>query len=146
MILALPQKFPFILDRNLAKANCTGNHVCMFCDTVVHDFYIIDFYNLEIYDPIMLSLDFPQAKMSFLRSVGCFLAVFVLAVLIVPEGSSQPVTGRDSAINNALSGMSQHLDVSTTLFFTIIWKLYIFLIINYYLKIIYIYFFSTIVM
>ena len=25
MDTALPQKFPFILDRNLAKANCTGN-------------------------------------------------------------------------------------------------------------------------
>ena len=24
MDTALPQKFPFILDRNLAKANCTG--------------------------------------------------------------------------------------------------------------------------
>ena len=29
MDTALPQKFPFILDRNLAKANCTS------CDTVV---------------------------------------------------------------------------------------------------------------
>ena len=27
--------FPFILDRNLAKANCTGNRVCTSCDTVV---------------------------------------------------------------------------------------------------------------
>ena len=25
MDTALPQKFPFILDRNLAKANCTEN-------------------------------------------------------------------------------------------------------------------------
>ena len=32
-----PQKFPFILDRNVAKANCTGNHVCTSCDTVVLD-------------------------------------------------------------------------------------------------------------
>ena len=31
----LLQKFPFILDRNLVKANCTGNRVCMSCDTVV---------------------------------------------------------------------------------------------------------------
>ena len=37
MDTALPQKFPFILDRNLAKANCTGNHVCSSCDTVVLD-------------------------------------------------------------------------------------------------------------
>ena len=35
MDTALPQKFPFILDRNLAKANCTENQVCTFCDTVV---------------------------------------------------------------------------------------------------------------
>ena len=35
MDTALPQKFPFILDRNLAKANCTGNHVCTSCDIVV---------------------------------------------------------------------------------------------------------------
>ena len=30
-----PQKFPFILDKNLAKANCTDNRVCTSCDTVV---------------------------------------------------------------------------------------------------------------
>ena len=35
MDTALPQKFPFILDRNLAKAICTGNRVCTSCDTVV---------------------------------------------------------------------------------------------------------------
>ena len=35
MDTVLPQKFPFILDRNLAKANCTKNHVCTSCDTVV---------------------------------------------------------------------------------------------------------------
>ena len=35
MDTAPPQKFPSILDRNLAKANCTGNHVCTSCDTVV---------------------------------------------------------------------------------------------------------------
>ena len=35
MDTALPQKFTFILDRNLAKANCTENQVCTSCDTVV---------------------------------------------------------------------------------------------------------------
>ena len=30
-----PDKFPFILDMNLAKANCTENRVCTSCDTVV---------------------------------------------------------------------------------------------------------------
>ena len=35
MDTALPQKFPFILDRNLAKANCIRNRVCTSCDTVV---------------------------------------------------------------------------------------------------------------
>ena len=38
MDTALPQIIPFILDRNLAKANCTGNHVCTSCDTVVLDY------------------------------------------------------------------------------------------------------------
>ena len=44
MDTALHQKFPFILDRNLTKANCTENRVCTSCDTVVlahssyHDF------------------------------------------------------------------------------------------------------------
>ena len=40
MDTALPQKFPFILDRNLAKANCTEDRVCTSCDTVVLDFHI----------------------------------------------------------------------------------------------------------
>ena len=35
MDTALPKKFSFILDRNLAKANCTENHVYTSCDTVV---------------------------------------------------------------------------------------------------------------
>ena len=34
MDTTLAQKFPFILDKNLAKANSTENHVCMSCDTV----------------------------------------------------------------------------------------------------------------
>ena len=35
MDTALPQKFLYILDRNLAKANCTENRVCTLCDIVV---------------------------------------------------------------------------------------------------------------
>ena len=35
MDTAVTQNFPFILDRNLAKANCTGNRVCTSCDTEV---------------------------------------------------------------------------------------------------------------
>ena len=37
MDTALTQKFLFILDSNLAKANCTENRVCTSCDTVVLD-------------------------------------------------------------------------------------------------------------
>ena len=33
MDTALSQLFPFILDRNLAKANCSRNRVCTSCDT-----------------------------------------------------------------------------------------------------------------
>ena len=35
MDTALPQKFSFILDRNLTKANCAEDRVCTSCDTVV---------------------------------------------------------------------------------------------------------------
>ena len=35
MVLSLYQKKSFILDRKLAKVNCTGNHVCKSCDKVV---------------------------------------------------------------------------------------------------------------
>ena len=35
MDTALPPKFPFILDRNLAKANCIGNRACTTYDIVV---------------------------------------------------------------------------------------------------------------
>ena len=35
MDTAFTQKVPFILDRNLAKAKCTGNHVCTSYDRVV---------------------------------------------------------------------------------------------------------------
>ena len=48
MDTALPQKFPFILDRNLAKANCIGKHVCTSCDIVVlvHNPYIVYPYSI----------------------------------------------------------------------------------------------------
>ena len=39
MDTAFPQKIPFILDRNLAKANCTEDRVCTSCDKVVLDSY-----------------------------------------------------------------------------------------------------------
>ena len=44
MDTAPPQKFPFILDINLAKANCTGNYVCTSCDKVV---LVTDHYDEE---------------------------------------------------------------------------------------------------
>ena len=47
MDTALPPKFPFILDRNFAKANCTGNQVCTSCDRVVLGQNII--YSLKFY-------------------------------------------------------------------------------------------------
>ena len=40
MDTALPQKFLFILDRNLAKANCRENRVFTSCDTAVLDYDI----------------------------------------------------------------------------------------------------------
>ena len=48
MDTALPQKFPFILDRNLAKANCTENQVCTSCDIVVLGFIVFHQYSLNL--------------------------------------------------------------------------------------------------
>ena len=39
MDTALTQKFPFILDRNLAKANCTENHVSPVLIYIINDRY-----------------------------------------------------------------------------------------------------------
>ena len=55
MDTALPQKFPFILDRNLAKANCTENHVCTSCDKVVLDLNQITIF----YHNFLLSSNHP---------------------------------------------------------------------------------------
>ena len=49
MILALYLKFPFILDRNLAKANCTENQVCTSCDTVVLGLWIYKTYSVILF-------------------------------------------------------------------------------------------------
>ena len=49
MDTALPQKLPFILDRNLAKANYTENHVCTSCDTVVLGLIPLLYTNQSIY-------------------------------------------------------------------------------------------------
>ena len=45
MDTALPQKYPFILDRNLAKANCTGNRVCTSCD---YDIVVLAFTLIHV--------------------------------------------------------------------------------------------------
>ena len=48
MDTALPQKFPFILDWNLAKANYTENRVCTSCDTVVLGNSVLSYRNNSI--------------------------------------------------------------------------------------------------
>ena len=49
MDTALPQKFPFVLDRNLAKANCTENRACTSWDTEVLDFTVYIVYLPPVY-------------------------------------------------------------------------------------------------
>ena len=49
MDTAVPQKIPFILDRKLAKANSTENHVCTSCDKVVLGFFL----NLLTYSKVL---------------------------------------------------------------------------------------------
>ena len=70
MDTALPQKFPFILDRNLAKANCTENRVCTACDKVVLaqgiNFWI-SFYFLQKLD-LSVFADLEKFQPWYLRS------------------------------------------------------------------------------
>ena len=47
MDTALSPKFPFILDRNLAKTKGTENHVCTSCDKVVLGIRIKDAKHLH---------------------------------------------------------------------------------------------------
>ena len=67
MDTALPQKCPFILNRNLAMANCTGNRVCTSCDIVVldspikcHRNYVRDAVNkkpyIELYRVVIITV------------------------------------------------------------------------------------------
>ena len=83
MDTALPQKFPFILDRNLAKANCTGNRVCTSCDIVVLDTYLYVFVRHIIYIRVCIHIYIYKmcVHISGLVTVtkepihGCFLLV-----------------------------------------------------------------------
>ena len=55
MDTALIEKFPFILDRNLAKANCTENQVCTSCDIVVLGSYANNWLGQKHGDAAMAS-------------------------------------------------------------------------------------------
>ena len=56
MDTALPEKFPFILDRNLAKAYYTEDRVCTSCDKVVLGSYPSASFSFNIYVPLFQSL------------------------------------------------------------------------------------------
>ena len=71
MDTALTQKFPFILDRNLAKANCTGNRVCTSCDIVVLDFGIPWFTFLFSLLLTLVKLDYFDLKHNYLLLLKC---------------------------------------------------------------------------
>ena len=71
MDTALPQKLPFILDSNLAKANCTENQVCSSCDIVVLDPGIKKCILIQFYSSTSLSHSRPDPH-GLVRSI--FLA------------------------------------------------------------------------
>ena len=64
MDTALPQKFPFILDRNLPKVNCRGNRDCTSCDIVVLGWVLMfksfnpgPVYFLAVFDTITYKIE-----------------------------------------------------------------------------------------
>ena len=71
MDTALPQKFPFILYRKLANANCTGNRVCTSCDIVVLVFSSHKLLrSIYIYKVNPLGLSTFAMRLSFARVFG----------------------------------------------------------------------------
>ena len=60
MDTVLPEKFPFILDRNLVKANCIEKQVCTSCDTVV---LVISTYKMSILTQVNKSWRIPTKNM-----------------------------------------------------------------------------------
>ena len=74
MDTAFTQKFPFILDRNLAKANCTGNQVCTSCDTVVHTVsnFVTEFFSFKKYCFVgTMAFDAPKRKQDYPPTLFC---------------------------------------------------------------------------
>ena len=65
MDTALPQKFPFILDRNLEKANFTENWVCTYCDIVVLDLNQINLNILQLLHIILCWILVPPVTKLF---------------------------------------------------------------------------------
>ena len=66
MDTALPQKFPFILDRNLAKANCTENRVCTSCDIVVFGTLLFTIYLYNQFQGDCLNLHPKNVKKNYI--------------------------------------------------------------------------------
>ena len=80
MDTALPQKFPFILDRNLAKANCTGNRVCTSCDTVVLG------RNIKVFASAFFLLWIAIVLLEILDSLHRALQDIIITTVVVKNG------------------------------------------------------------
>ena len=83
MDTALPQKFPFILDRNLAKANCTGNRVCTSCDTVVLDVYVYMYVCVFVY--IYIYYAYVLWCKGYYGTILFFMVLYVVCILMHPS-------------------------------------------------------------
>ena len=82
----LLQKFPFILDRNLAKANCTGNRVCTPCDIGV----LVLHSNLSnLFEDLVFELQPVQKTFRRCSVADCKTQLHVPPVFISPVISNQ---------------------------------------------------------
>ena len=85
---SLTHKFPFILNRNLAKANCTENHVCTSCDTVVLCLTL----NLNL--TLLTGRSAPFSCLSVLKFISLFVQEVTKAVapnLLIKKPSPPPL-------------------------------------------------------
>ena len=82
MDTALTQKFPFILDTNLAKANCTENRVCRSCDTVVLGGIISAEQGAKCYIFVCISESYSELS-KFIHKLGfVFISIYVYKYII----------------------------------------------------------------
>ena len=116
MVTALTKNIPFILDRNLATANCTGNHVCTSCIELSLPLLYIDVVSPCICSKKRESLS--DLAPLLWHSFGTVTALLQEIINIYPSVNPAVLTaGQSNRVCNALA-LLQVRSVACILFFS----------------------------